>query len=155
MMVEGHKMDVIYTTYTKIRPWKTSLRPIPNFCRQQGCSGGNCKRAERIEELLEEADIVSIHTVLDASTHHLIDSQRLALMKENAILINTSRGPVIDETALVAHSQKHPNFKAGLDVFEDEPAMKPGLRIWKTWLSSLILLPPPAGPAGYGNACGQ
>jgi len=48
-------------------------------------------------------------------------------MKENAILVNTSRGPVVDEAALVSHCRKHPDFRAGLDVFEDEPEMKPGL----------------------------
>ncbi len=68
-----------------------------------------------------------MHTVLDESTHHLINAERLALMKENAVLVNTSRGPVVDEAALVAHCQTHPDFRAGLDVFEDEPAMKPGL----------------------------
>jgi hydroxypyruvate reductase 1 len=80
-----------------------------------------------VEELLQEADCVSIHTILDESTHHLIDAQRLALMKNDAILVNTSRGPVVDEAALVAHCQKNPDFKAALDVFEDEPEMKPGL----------------------------
>ena len=48
-------------------------------------------------------------------------------MKGNAILVHTSRGPVIDEAALVAHCQIHPDFRAGLDVFEDEPELKPGL----------------------------
>jgi len=48
-------------------------------------------------------------------------------MKETAILVNASRGPVIDEAALVAHCQSHPDFRAGLDVFEDEPAIKPGM----------------------------
>ena len=80
-----------------------------------------------VEQLLREADCVSVHTVLDGSTHHLINAEKLALMKDNAILVNTSRGPVIDEAALVNHCQKHPDFRAGLDVFEDEPEMKPGL----------------------------
>jgi hydroxypyruvate reductase 1 len=82
---------------------------------------------ERVEDLLGEADCVSIHTILDDSTHHLINKKRLALMKEDAILVNTSRGPVIDESALVEHCRTHPDFRVGLDVFEDEPELKPGL----------------------------
>ena len=58
-------------------------------------------------------------------------------MKENAILVNSSRGPVIDETALVAHCQRHPNFRVGLDVFEDEPNMKPGL----VELDNVVIVP--------------
>jgi hydroxypyruvate reductase 1 len=77
--------------------------------------------------LLQEADCVSVHTVLDESTRHLINTERLAQMKDNAILINTSRGPVVDEAALVDHCRRHPDFRAGLDVFEDEPDLKPGL----------------------------
>ena len=97
------------------------------FLAAQGQPPVLCKRAETVEELLQEADCVSIHTILDEFTHHLINAQRLALMKNDALLVNTSRGPVIDEAALVAHCQKQPDFKAGLDVFEDEPEMKPGL----------------------------
>ena len=82
---------------------------------------------ERVEDLLGEADCVSIHTILDDSTHHLINKKRLALMKEDAILVNTSRGPVIDESALVEHCRAYPDFRVGLDVFEDEPELAPGL----------------------------
>ena len=92
---------------------------------------------ETIEALLQEADCVSIHTVLDDSTHHLINAQRLEMMKTDAILINTSRGPVVDETALVAHCRKHSDFSAGLDVFEDEPALKPGL----VELDNVVIVP--------------
>jgi hydroxypyruvate reductase 1 len=87
----------------------------------------SCRRAANLEELLETSEVVSIHTGLDAGTHHLIDADKLALMKPDAILINTSRGPVIDEAALVAHCHSHPDFRAGLDVFEHEPQMAPGL----------------------------
>ena len=80
-----------------------------------------------MEEVLEAADAVSIHVLLDGSTRHLIDAARLSRMKPDAILVNTSRGPVIDEEALVAHLRVHPGFRAGLDVFEREPALAPGL----------------------------
>ena len=86
---------------------------------------------------MREADCVSVHTVLDESTHHLINAERLALMKENAVLVNTSRGPVVDEAALVSHCRKHPDFRAGLDVFEDEPSLKPGLNE----LDNVVIVP--------------
>lgn len=127
MMVEGHKMNLIYHDIYQNQTLEDHMQAYAEFLQQQGMPPIRCHRAEGIEELLEAADIVSIHTVLDDSTYHLIDSQHLALMKENAVLINTSRGPVVDETALVAHCQQHPNFRAGLDVFENEPELAPGL----------------------------
>ena len=57
------------------------------------------------------AQVVSLHCALDKDTHHLINAERLVMMKEDAVLVNASRGPVIDETALVAHLQKHPDFR--------------------------------------------
>jgi hydroxypyruvate reductase 1 len=95
------------------------------------------KRADTIEGLLEKADCVSIHTVLNDSTRHMIDSGRLKKMKKNAILVNTSRGPVIDEAALVNHCRENPDFKAGLDVFEDEPNLAPGL----AELDNVVIVP--------------
>lgn len=71
--------------------------------------------------------MVSLHCNLDANTKHLMNKERLNMMKPDAVLVNAARGPVIDETALVAHLKANPNFRAGLDVFEDEPLMKPGL----------------------------
>jgi len=86
-----------------------------------------CRRADAPEDMLEEADVVSLHTLLDEGTRHLLNAERLAIMKPDAILINTSRGPVVDEAALVTHCRSHPDFRVGLDVFENEPAMAPGL----------------------------
>ena len=127
MMVEGHKMNLIYCDPYKNEALEDHVANYSKFLESQDRAPVSCKRAATIEELLQEADCVSIHTILDDSTHHLINAERLAMMKADAIIINTSRGPVIDEAALVAHCQKHPDFKAGLDVFEDEPEMKPGL----------------------------
>ena len=80
-----------------------------------------------VEEVLRTADVVSIHVPLLDSTHHLINAERLAMMKKTAYLINTSRGPVIDEVALVVALEAGTIRGAGLDVFENEPMLAPGL----------------------------
>jgi hydroxypyruvate reductase 1 len=127
MMIEGHKMNLIYYDLYQNSTLENFISDYNKFLASQGQDPVSCRRADSAEELLRDADCVSVHTVLDESTHHLINSERLALMKDDAILINTSRGPVIDESALVAHCQTHPNFRAGLDVFEDEPELNSGL----------------------------
>jgi len=127
MMVEGHKMNLIYYDIYPNMDLEDYIAAYGDFLKSRGEEPVSCKRADTVAEVLQQADCVSVHTVLDESTHHLINATSLALMKENAILVNTSRGPVVDEAALVAHCREHPNFRAGLDVFEDEPEMKPGL----------------------------
>ena len=127
MMVEGHKMNLIYYDVRRNPDLESFVSDYSRFLKARGEAPLTCRRAETVEDLLREADCVSIHTVLDDSTHHLIDAGRLAQMKKTAVLVNTSRGPVVDEAALVAHCRNHPGFRAGLDVFEDEPALKPGL----------------------------
>lgn len=79
------------------------------------------------EEALAEADVVSIHVPLLPATHHLINAERLAIMKKTAILVNTSRGPVVDEIALVSALRAGTIRGAGLDVFEFEPKVTPEL----------------------------
>ena len=137
MMVEGHKMNLIYFDPYQNEALEDYVTAYNKFLESRVHTPVSCKRSETIEELLQAADCVSIHTILDDSTHHLINAERLALMKADAIIVNTSRGPVIDEAALVAHCQKHPDFKAALDVFENEPEMKPGL----VELDNVVIVP--------------
>lgn len=81
-----------------------------------------------LDDVCRKSDYLSIHTAYSNETHHLIDDRRLDLMKPNAILINTARGACIDEAALV-EAIKHGNIaSAGLDVYEREPEVHPGLR---------------------------
>ncbi len=137
MMAEGHKMDVVYFDLHPNRALEEALEAYGAFLASEGRRPVACRRADSVEEVLKEADVVSLHTVLDSATHHLIDRDRLALMKENAILVNSSRGPLIDEAAVVDHCRENPSFRAALDVFEDEPAMKPGL----AELSNVVVVP--------------
>jgi glyoxylate reductase len=90
-----------------------------------------------LPDLLREADFVSLHVPLTADTHHLIGPAQLALMKPTAFLINTSRGPVVEEAALVTALLQGRLAGAGLDVFEQEPVVHPALRE----LRQVVLLP--------------
>jgi len=85
--------------------------------------------AQRVEldEALREADFVSLHVPLTPETHHLVGPQELAMMKPTAYLINTARGPVIDEAALVEKLRAGHIAGAALDVYEEEPALAVGL----------------------------
>ena len=94
---------------------------------------------ERLElpELLAASDFVSVHVPLTAETRHLIDANALATMKPGAILVNTSRGAVVDTTALIHALRSGHLGAAGLDVYEDEPHVPSELRE----LPNTVLLP--------------
>ncbi len=108
----GWGMSVFYVA--RSRHWDFELAPL-------------AARRVTLEEGLKEADAVSIHTPLTPETRHLIGEKQLALMKPTAILINTSRGPIVDESALARALKDNRLYGAGLDVFEHEPKVHEGL----------------------------
>jgi glyoxylate reductase len=108
----GFSMRVIY---------HDTFRPPAEVERELGA-----EYAE-LDELLRVSDFVSLHTNLTPQTRHLINAERLAAMKPTAVLVNTSRGPVIDEEALAAALADGQIFGAGIDVFEREPLVHPAL----------------------------
>lgn len=90
-----------------------------------------------LDELLAAADVVSLHCPLTAETRHLIGARELGLMKPTATLVNTARGPVVDEPALAAALRDGEIAAAGLDVYEREPEVEPGLLA----LENVVLAP--------------
>jgi glyoxylate reductase len=90
-----------------------------------------------LDRLLNSSDVVSLHVPLTGDTRHLIDKRSIARMKRSAYLINTSRGPVVDEEALGWALQQHLLAGAALDVYENEPAIHPDL----LRLENVLLVP--------------
>jgi lactate dehydrogenase-like 2-hydroxyacid dehydrogenase len=97
----------------------------------------NASYYSNIEDILKQADVVSLHVPLLNETRHLIDWARLNMMKRTSILINTSRGPIVKEDDLVKALQNKVIRGAGLDVFENEPKMSEGL----SQLPNVVLTP--------------
>lgn len=145
MMVEGLKMNMVYYDLYQNKALESYIADYAEFLKAHGEPPVTCTRLDSVEAVLKVADVVSLHPVLDKTTHHLMNAERLNLMKKDAILINASRGPVIDEAALVEHCRKNPDFRAGLDVFEDEPEMKPGLNE----LNNVVIVPHIASATGW------
>ncbi|MBX7118372.1 MAG: D-glycerate dehydrogenase [Gemmatimonadaceae bacterium] len=100
-------------------------------------AGTRIERVSKLDQLLEASDIVSIHCPLVPTTRHLIGRPQFARMKADAVLINTARGPVVDEAALVEALETEMIAGAGLDVYEDEPRVHPGL----VGRENVVLLP--------------
>lgn len=97
-----------------------------------------------LEELLQESDFVSVHAPLNAGTRHLLGAEQLKMMKPTAILVNTGRGPVIDEAALATALAEGQIAAAGLDVYEREPVIEPRLFDLEN-----VVLAPHLGSATY------
>lgn len=106
----GFDMEILYTNRNPVE-----VEDLPNA------------RQVELDELLQKSDFVSLHVALTEETRHLIGERELGLMKESAYLINTARGPVVDEKALVQALKAKTIAGAGLDVYEREPELEPGL----------------------------
>ena len=118
----GLGMKIVYTDVSRNKQIEKESAAV--FCNS-------------IDELLRKADIVSLHVPLLDSTRHLINEARLKMMKPTAFLVNTSRGPVVDEIALTKALKEKSIAGAALDVFEFEPKIAPGL----AKLPNVILTP--------------
>jgi len=90
-----------------------------------------------LDDLISESDVISLHLPYTPEARHIIDARRIARMKQNAILINTARGPLVDETALLSALKERRIFGAGFDVYEHEPQVDPDL----LRLSNVSVLP--------------
>ncbi|WP_460792747.1 2-hydroxyacid dehydrogenase [Nocardioides maradonensis] len=97
-----------------------------------------------LDDLLRASDVVSLHCPLNAETRHLLGARELELIGPDGVLVNTSRGPVVDEAALVEALRSGALGAAGLDVFEDEPTVSPGLLD----LENVVLVPHIGSAAG-------
>jgi glyoxylate reductase len=121
---KGFDMDVRYCT---VRPGSSDgEHPMDEWATRTG-----------FDDVVADSDIVSLHVPLAPETHHLVDGDVLRRMRRTAVVVNTARGPVVDETALVAALRDGVIGGAGLDVYEDEPRLAPGL----AELPNVVLLP--------------
>lgn len=128
---KGFDMKVIYWNRTRLSEAEETAMGITYASR---------------EDVLAQADFVSLHVALNAETTHLIGAAELALMKSTAYLINTTRGPVVDEKALVESLKTGSIGGAGLDVFEKEPMLEPELYDLPN-----VVIPPHLGSATIGT----
>lgn len=119
----GFAMKIL--VYTRTKPSASRLEEVA------------ATRIDSIDTLLKNSDFVSLHCPATAETRHLIDAKRLRLMKPEAYLINTARGPIVDEHALVEALYGHTIGGAGLDVYEHEPEVPEALLS----LGNVVLLP--------------
>lgn len=118
----GFDMKIVYYSRTRLDPAEEKRMGVEYAA---------------LDSLLRESDYVSVHVPLGPRTKHLIGRRELALMKNTACLINTARGPVVDESALVDALRARRIRAAGLDVYENEPELSPGL----AELDNAVLLP--------------
>ncbi|MBX3458371.1 MAG: D-glycerate dehydrogenase [Planctomycetes bacterium] len=120
-MRDGFGCEVVYHARNRRPDWEQALGA----------------RFAAVDELVAQSDFITLHCPLTPQTRHLIDARRIGLMKPTAVLVNTARGPVVDEAALADALREGRIASAGLDVYEHEPAIHPQL----VGLANVVLLP--------------
>lgn len=127
--VRGFDMKVIYYDVKRSVEFEKEFESVPSLASPEEAKLGTERIAyrENVDDVFREADFVSIHVPLLPATHHLVDARRLGLMKKTAYLINTSRGPIVDEAALRDALKAGVIRGAAIDVWEHEPELTLGL----------------------------
>jgi phosphoglycerate dehydrogenase-like enzyme len=128
--VGGHVARIARALEMRVLAWGRRLT-------DEGAAAAGVERCE-LDDLLRASDVVSVHATLAPETRGLIDARRIGLMKPTAYLINTARGPIVDEAAMVAALRDQRIAGAGLDVFDEEP-LPPGHPL--AALSNVVLTP--------------
>jgi glyoxylate reductase len=128
--VNGFDMNVLYYDVKRNETFEKELSVHSSVVQ-------NAKFCETVEDVLRNSDFVTVHVPLLSTTKHLINEETLKMMKPTAYLINTSRGPILDEKALADALKNQTIRGAALDVFENEPAIEPSL----IGLENIILTP--------------
>ncbi len=123
----GCGMDVLYHARSRKPALESYFAAVAPAALAASGRAPGCEFCPDLDDLLGRADVVALHVPLSESTRQLIGREQLRRMKSDAVLVNTSRGAVIDEAALVEHLRENSEFRAGLDVFEREPELAPGL----------------------------
>jgi len=121
MMVRAFQMNLACFDHKRNETLEKELDAFNEYLIRNGRDKIDIEFCDSLGHVLEKADIISLHVPLTGDTRHLISKAQLQAMKRDAILINTSRGAVINEAELAEHCKTHPDFKAGLDVYELEP----------------------------------
>jgi hydroxypyruvate reductase 1 len=127
IMVAGFLMNLIYYDVRENSEIENYVTEYGKFLVRNDVRPVAFTRAGSVDEVLRMSDVVSLHASLGRDNCRMIGRKELAIMKMDAILVNTSRGQVIDEKALTEHCRTHPEFRAGLDVYEEEPRLACGL----------------------------
>ncbi len=127
MMAGGFGARILYYNPHPRPEFEYAIGELGRVQSELGMPACSIARVEDPDELFAQSDVLALLSSYSPALRHFVDARRLTLCRPDAVLVNASRGPVVDEAALIAHLKENPEFKAGLDVFEFEPELVEGL----------------------------